>query len=96
MVIVVTYDIDTTSPEGRRRLHEVAKLCESIGTRVQKSVFEMLIDPRGLDLLKNRLTHIIDASTDSVRFYRLGSNWEGRVSVIGVSAPCTFADDYIV
>lgn len=42
MEFLVTYDADTTTAEGRRRLRRVAKTCESYGLRVQKSVFEIV------------------------------------------------------
>ena len=45
MMVLLTYDVDVTSTEGRGRLRRVAKLCESYGIRVQNSVFEMMIDP---------------------------------------------------
>ena len=40
MYILVTYDVDTTSKEGARRLRCVAKACIDYGQRVQNSVFE--------------------------------------------------------
>ncbi|MBV8610741.1 MAG: CRISPR-associated endonuclease Cas2, partial [Singulisphaera sp.] len=42
MLILVTYDVSTTTPEGRRRLRKVAIACKNYGQRVQKSVFECL------------------------------------------------------
>ena len=44
MLVVVAYDVSTESEDGRRRLRRVAKLCEDCGQRVQKSVFECLVD----------------------------------------------------
>ena len=47
MHILVTYDVDTTSKEGARRLRHVAKACIDYGQRVQNSVFECEVtDPR--------------------------------------------------
>mgnify|MGYP000278998853 FL=1 len=40
MYILITYDVDTTSKEGVRRLRCVAKACMDYGQRVQNSVFE--------------------------------------------------------
>lgn len=45
MLVVVSYDVNTETPESRRRLRRVAKKCENVGQRVQKSVFECLVDP---------------------------------------------------
>jgi|GEM_PF-2135478 len=39
MNILITYDVSTVTPQGRKRLRQVAKACEACGQRVQKSVF---------------------------------------------------------
>lgn len=75
--------MDTSDSAGAKRLRKVAKVCEAYGCRVQNSVFELLIEPAQLVSLKARLTAVIDADKDSVRFYRLGSNWRPRVESLG-------------
>jgi CRISPR-associated protein Cas2 len=40
MLVVVSYDVSTTSPAGRKRLRKIAKACVNFGRRVQFSVFE--------------------------------------------------------
>jgi len=40
MNILITYDVSTVTPQGRKRLRQVAKACEAYGQRVQKSVFD--------------------------------------------------------
>ena len=72
MMLVVTYDVDTTNASGQKRLRKVAKICERYGMRVQNSVFEVLLDAAQLVVLKHELEKIIDTEQDSVRFYRLG------------------------
>ena len=83
MMLVVTYDVNTETPEGARRLRAVAKLCERYGMRVQNSVFEVLVDGAQLVVLKESLLKIIDIKQDSVRFYRLGNNYQNRIEKIG-------------
>lgn len=83
MMVVLSYDVDTSNSAGAKRLRKVAKVCEAYGCRVQNSVFELLIEPAQLVALKARLTAVIDADKDSVRFYRLGSNWRPRVESLG-------------
>jgi len=83
MEILVTYDVATETPEGKRRLHKVAKVCEAFGQRVQKSVFECTLDAAGLEKLKHRLEKIIKESEDSLRFYRLPEPREKHVQVMG-------------
>ena len=67
----MSYDISTETPAGKARLRRVAKVCEAYGQRVQKSVFECLLMPEQLVLLKNDLTEVIDTHQDSIRIYRL-------------------------
>lgn len=83
MMVLVTYDVETATAEGRKRLRHVAKLCTNYGQRVQNSVFECVLDPAQFTDLKFRLEKVIDAEKDSLRFYFLGSNWSNRVEHIG-------------
>ena len=79
MQVLITYDVSTTTVEGRRRLRRVAKACLDYGQRVQNSVFECLIDAAQLVTVRNRLLEIIDPATDSLRIYFLGRDWNHRV-----------------
>lgn len=83
MLVLVTYDVNTESTEGKRRLHRVAKICQNFGQRVQNSVFECLVDPTQFIELKYQIQKEIDKNRDSVRYYLLGSNWKKRVEHIG-------------
>jgi CRISPR-associated protein Cas2 len=79
MFVLVSYDVSTTTHEGKRRLRRVAKACLGFGQRVQNSVFECIVDPEQWERLKLRLLDEFDAGEDSLRFYYLGSNWKHRV-----------------
>jgi len=83
MFVLVSYDVSTADSGGPRRLHKVAKACQDYGQRVQKSVFECIVDPAQWALLKQRLIDEIDQGKDSLRFYYLGANWRRRVEHIG-------------
>lgn len=83
MMMLVTYDVNTETKEGRTRLARVAKCCENWGQRVQNSVFECLLDPAQWEALKADLVERIDPDKDSLRFYYLGSNWRRRVEHVG-------------
>ena len=83
MMVLITYDVSTTSPEGRKRLRNVAKQCVNFGQRVQNSVFECLLDPAQFVMLRSKLEDIINNNEDSLRYYFLGSNWRKRVEHIG-------------
>lgn len=79
MQVLITYDVSTTSAQGRRRLRHAAKACLDYGQRVQYSVFECLVDPAQLITIRSRLLNIINPETDSLRIYLLGHDWDHRV-----------------
>ena len=86
MMILVSYDVSTTTPAGRRRLRRVAKVCLDFGERVQNSVFECLVDPAQWATLKHRLLAEINTEEDSLRVYFLGKHWRGRIEHHGIKA----------
>jgi CRISPR-associated protein Cas2 len=71
MLVIVCYDVSTETREGRRRLRRVAKVCESTGQRVQKSVFECQVDRAQFEALERTLLKEIKADEDNLRFYRI-------------------------
>jgi len=83
MLVLITYDVNTETPEGRRRLRRIANRCKDSGQRVQNSVFECLVDPARWAILRQDLIDEMNCETDSVRFYFLGKNWKRRVEHIG-------------
>jgi CRISPR-associated endonuclease Cas2 len=83
MMVLVTYDVNTTEDGGKRRLRRVAKACQDYGQRVQNSVFEVEVDPAQWASLKSRLEEIVNVKLDSLRYYYLGSNWHRRVEHVG-------------
>ncbi len=83
MMILITYDVDTTTTEGAKRLRKVAKECVNYGHRVQNSVFECVVTEVQYKLLYNNLQQIIQKETDSIRFYFMGKNWERHIVTLG-------------
>ena len=83
MMVLVTYDMGTESAGGKRRLRQIAKLCQNHGQRVQFSVFECLLEPAKWVAFRAKLLTIIDPATDSLRFYFLGAHWQRRVEHVG-------------
>lgn len=86
MLVVVSYDVNTETPAGRKRLRHVSKACVNHGQRVQFSVFECLLEPAQWTALRATLIGLIDPATDSLRFYFLGANWKRRVEHVGAKA----------
>lgn len=71
MLVIVCYDVSTETRQGRRRLRRVAKVCESIGQRVQHSVFECQVNLMQLEALERRLLEEINLDEDCLRLYRM-------------------------
>lgn len=83
-MVLITYDVETTTPAGKKRLRKVAKKCVNFGQRVQNSVFECVVDPAQFAVLKHGLIDIIDKEKDSLRFYSLGNSWRTKIEHIGI------------
>ena len=83
MMVLITYDVNTETANGRKRLRHVAKLCVNHGQRVQNSVFECLLEPAQWIEMRQKLIEIADSSKDSLRFYLLGKNWKRRIEHVG-------------
>jgi CRISPR-associated protein Cas2 len=83
VLVLVTYDVETNSDGGSRRLRRVAKVCRDLGQRVQFSVFECEVDPAQWTALRARLLAEIDPAKDSLRFYFLGASGRRRVEHVG-------------
>ncbi|MBA5778040.1 CRISPR-associated endonuclease Cas2 [Stappia sp. F7233] len=96
MLVLVTYDVNTTETDGKARLRRVAKACRDFGQRVQFSVFEIEVDPAQWAKLKARLEAIIKQDVDSLRYYYLGSNWQRRVEHVGAKPAADLGGTLIV
>ncbi len=82
MLVLITYDVNTEKEAGKRRLRKISKVCVNYGQRVQKSVFECMVDPGQYRELKGRLEELI-SEDDSIRFYNLGDRSKSRIETIG-------------
>ncbi|MDO5425002.1 MAG: CRISPR-associated endonuclease Cas2 [Eubacteriales bacterium] len=83
MLVLITYDVNTETEAGKKRLRKVAKQCVNYGQRVQNSVFECQMDAAKCRQVKAILEEIIDKEKDSLRFYYLGNNYKNKVEHIG-------------
>ncbi len=84
MLVLITYDVNTETAAGKKRLRQVAKQCVNYGRRVQNSVFECILDNAQSVMLKAKLSEIIDEQVDSLRFYYLGNQYKTKVEHVGV------------
>ena len=83
MLVLITYDVNTQSAAGRKRLRQVAKACTNYGQRVQNSVFECQMDATKCTQVRHILEEIIDKEVDSLRFYYLGDKYKNKVEHYG-------------
>ena len=83
MQVLVSYDVQTTTKEGRRRLRRVARVCQDFGQRVQYSVFECTVGETELAALRAKLLDEINPAVDSLRLYRLVGKFDDVVESYG-------------
>lgn len=96
MLVLVSYDVEVTSPGGTRRLRRIARACQDYGQRVQFSVFEIEVAPDQWVLLRARLLTEMDVAHDSLRFYFLGSGSRRRIEHVGAKPALDFDAPLIV
>jgi len=95
-LVLITYDVNTQTSAGRKRLRQVAKQCINYGQRVQNSVFECHMDAALCRSVQQKLISLIDPETDSLRFYYLGNQYKKKVEHIGAKASFDVNDPLIL
>ena len=83
MLILITYDVNTETAEGRKRLTKIAKICCNYGQRVQNSVFECDLDASQMVVVKDQLLSVINGEKDSIRIYNLGNKYSSKIEQFG-------------
>lgn len=96
MWIVVAYDVNTETKEGRRRLRRVAQVCKDFGQRVQKSVFEVQVNEMKFEDLRRKLLREIDKEEDNLRLYRLTEPRDDHVETYGQTRTVFFDDEALI
>ena len=96
MELLLTYDVSTTTPQGRRRLRQVAQICEGYGLRVQKSVFEIVCTDADLIKLTASITGVIDHAHDSIRIYPMHSGAFQTARTMGTATALPHRDPLII
>lgn len=96
MLVLITYDVNTETAPGRKRLRQVAKICVNHGQRVQNSVFECSLTPSELCEVENILTKTIDPQKDSIRIYMLGNNFQSKIRHYGTKCAYAPNDTFII
>jgi CRISPR-associated protein Cas2 len=96
LFVLITYDVNTETPAGKKRLRSVAKTCKDYGQRVQNSVFECIADSAQMVKIKNKLIEIINQDTDSLRFYFMGNEYKAKVEHYGAKPSVSVNDVLII
>lgn len=84
---LVCYDIVQDS-----RRTKVAKLLEAYGLRVQKSVFEIVVDAPDCPKLQARLLKLLNETEDQVRFYPLSQRAQKQMTILGIQPEFSVSD----
>jgi len=95
-MFLITYDVNTEDAAGRKRLRQVAKICQNYGQRVQNSVFEIVADAGKILEIKTQLLTIIDPQKDSLRFYALGNAFKNKIEHHGAKPTRHITDTLIL
>ncbi len=96
MDILVTYDVNTETRAGQRRLRKVATICKNYGQRVQLSVFECRVNPAQYETLRAALVDTIDPKVDNLRFYKLLGPREKCLEQFGIDHYQDFDEPLII
>ncbi|MCL2342700.1 MAG: CRISPR-associated endonuclease Cas2 [Firmicutes bacterium] len=96
MLVLITYDVNTETAGGKKRLRQIAKTCTDYGRRVQMSVFECELDAAQLVMVRAKLLKIMDEKTDSLRFYSLGNHYKSKVEHYGAKPSFDVTEPLIV
>lgn len=96
MYVLITYDVNTSSKDGQKRLRQLAKCCKDFGQRVQNSVFECLINGSDFVRLKSQLLNLIDKDLDSIRIYQLGKNYQTKIEHLGIKTSFDIEGELII
>jgi CRISPR-associated protein Cas2 len=91
MEYLAAYDI-----ADPKRLKKIARLMESYGIRVQKSVFEFNLGDSRMKALKIDIAKVIDETEDSVRIYPMFANSRNSQDIMGQGYLAGFPDCFIV
>jgi CRISPR-associated protein Cas2 len=91
MFYLICYDIVSDS-----RRQKVSKLLETCGFRVQKSVFECVLDEKRLEQLQKRLLKLLNKRQDQIRFYPLSASCRSKVIVLGLQPQFAIDDEVFI
>ncbi|MFT4136283.1 CRISPR-associated endonuclease Cas2 [Microbacterium sp.] len=84
LTILVAYDISDDGVRSR-----CAAMLQSVGNRIQRSVYVCIVDFDQLAELRSRISALIDHERDMVSFFRQCKDCWGEGISLGAVAPVT-------
>jgi len=94
--VLIVYDIDTKTKDGRRRWRAICQMCKNRGQRVQFSVFECRLSRAEFEELEADAVATVDVEEDSLRFYVLRGGREGALHAYGIDRYRDFDDPLVL
>jgi CRISPR-associated protein Cas2 len=95
LYILITYDVQVTSPTGSKRLRKIAQACKNYGQRVQNSVFECDVNEVQFTQLVHQIEQILNPKEDTIRIYPLSNKARKNIVHLGIKEPIDFRDPLI-
>lgn len=99
MFVLITFDIAEKPDESamNKRIRELTKVLKGFGSRVQKSVFEAILENSQIEILSKKILKVIRTDLgDSVRMYKLCNGCYEKIEVIGDIPVSKLEDVYIL
>jgi CRISPR-associated protein Cas2 len=79
MFYLICYDV-----VNDRRRNKIAHLLEGYGLRVQKSVFECVLNESQYEMVNKKLNRFLKQEEDQVRFYPMSGHTRRKVIILGM------------
>jgi CRISPR-associated protein Cas2 len=96
MLVIVAYDVNTMDKPGRKRLRKIAQACKNYGKRVQRSVFECIVNKDQWVMLRAALLKIINKDEDSLRIYFLDEEAKSKIEHHGIAKPLDLEEPLLI
>ena len=91
MFYLICYDV----VKDKRR-NKVAKLLEGYGLRVQKSVFECMLNEKQYAMITRKLNKYLNEDEDQLRFYPMSGHTRRKVVILGTQPEREIDDDAFI
>jgi CRISPR-associated protein Cas2 len=88
---LICYDVVNNTRRNR-----IANLLKGYGLRVQKSVFECMLNDEQLQMVKRKIARYLKPEEDQVRFYLMSGHTRRKVLILGAQPEREIDDDVFI